>query len=346
MNNTILVTGGAGFIGSSVVRMLLAETDASIVNLDKLTYSGHSESLTSVQSNPRYVFERGDICDAECVRALYNKHRPYLVMHLAAESHVDRSIGGPEVFVESNVKGTYQMLEAARAHWSSLSEDNKVKFRFLHVSTDEVYGQLGDKGYFKETSPYQPSSPYSASKAASDHLVRAWKHTYNLPTMVTNCSNNYGPYQFPEKLIPVIIASALADKPIPIYGEGKNVRDWLYVEDHVRALMLVAQRGKVGETYLVGGNNERTSLQMAQTICGILNEMSPRKHGKYEDLISFVTDRAGHDWRYAIDSTKLQTELGWKPKETFETGIKKTVAWYLENQNWCATVLSNSAKRK
>lgn len=346
MEKTVLVTGGAGFIGSAVVRYLLAKPGYRVVNLDKLTYSGHTESLESVSNSSHYEFAKGDICDPQFVERLFQKCKPSYVMHLAAESHVDRSIGGPQVFVETNVRGTFVMLEAARKYWQELSGSEKEAFRFLHISTDEVFGQLGNTGFFTETTPYAPSSPYSSSKAGSDHLVRAWHHTYGLPTMVTNCSNNYGPFQFPEKLIPVIISNALAGKPIPIYGKGQNVRDWLFVDDHVRAMERVLQSGKIGETYCVGGHNEKNNLETAHVICSILDELSPRKNGgKYADLISFVTDRAGHDWRYAIDASKIERELGWKPEETFETGIRKTVRWYLENQKWCDTVLKNAKSR-
>lgn len=346
MQKTYLVTGGAGFIGSAVVRHLMNKTGHKVVNVDKLTYSGHTESLESVASNERYSFEKADICDQKAIEKIFAKHKPSYVMHLAAESHVDNSIAGPRVFVETNVLGTHVMLESARAYWNNLEESAKKSFRFLHISTDEVFGELGNTGYFTETTPYSPRSPYSASKASSDHLVRAWHHTYGLPTLVTNCSNNYGPFQFPEKLIPVIIASALAGKPIPIYGKGENIRDWLFVDDHVTALLLAVEKGVVGDTYAVGGRAECNNLDMAKTICRILDELVPRKEGKYGELITFVTDRAGHDWRYAIDSSKIERELGWKRSETFQSGIRKTVEWYLENQAWCRAVVANSKTRK
>ncbi len=338
---TIVVTGGAGFIGSAVVRHLIGSTATTVVNIDKLTYAGNLESLVDVSEGPRYRFERVDICDFEAVRAVFARHRPDAVLHLAAESHVDRSIDGPRVFVETNVVGTYTLLEVSRAYWEDLEPASKSRFRFHHVSTDEVYGSLPPEGLFTEDTPYDPSSPYSASKASSDHLVRAWHRTYGLPVLITNCSNNYGPYQFPEKLIPVIILSALAGKPLPIYGTGDNVRDWLYVDDHAAALYLVLTNGTAGETYNIGGHNERTNLEVVHAICGLLDELCPNSQFRpHASLISFVTDRLGHDKRYAIDSCKIQRELDWKPSETFESGLRKTVEWYLNSRVWWERVLS------
>jgi dTDP-glucose 4,6-dehydratase len=343
---TIVVTGGAGFIGSAVIRHLIGSTIATVVNVDKLTYAGNLESLADVADNPRYRFERLDICDFDAVREVFARHRPDAVLHLAAESHVDRSIDGPRVFVETNVVGTYTLLEVARAYWQDLEPTAKSRFRFHHVSTDEVYGSLPAEGLFTEDMPYHPNSPYSASKASSDHLVRAWHHTYGLPVLITNCSNNYGPYQFPEKLIPVVILSALAGKQLPIYGTGDNVRDWLYVDDHAVALHLVLSRGTIGETYNIGGHNERTNLEVVRSICGMLDELCPdsplRPHAS---LISFVTDRLGHDKRYAIDAAKIGRDLGWKPSETFESGLRNTVEWYLNNRVWWERVLSGSYRQ-
>lgn len=330
----VLVTGGAGFIGSAVCRYLLKERDVRVLNLDKLTYAGVPESLVEIQDNEMYHFARVDICDKEAVSKVLEEFQPDAVMHLAAESHVDRSIDGPVAFMETNIIGTYTMLECVREYWSALPDDQKTAFRFLHISTDEVYGSLGAEGLFEETTPYDPRSPYSASKAASDHLVKAWFHTYGLPVVITNCSNNYGPYHFPEKLIPLVTLNALDEQPLPIYGKGDNIRDWLYVEDHAKALVTVVEKGVLGETYNVGGRNERTNLQVVETICEILDEVRPRTEGRYEDLITFVADRPGHDARYAIDATKLETELGWKAEENFETGIRKTVQWYLDNEWW------------
>lgn len=385
-----LITGGAGFIGSAVVRHLINHTQHSVVNLDKLTYAGNLESLVSVSDNPRYVFERADICDAAAMQRIFAEHQPNVVMHLAAESHVDRSIDGPAEFMRTNIMGTYTLLETARAYWNQLSEDRKQAFRFHHISTDEVYGDLADdmspirlaptiksastsaaafpvgavlnreNTYFTETTPYAPSSPYSASKASSDHLVRAWYRTYGLPTVISNCSNNYGPYQFPEKLIPLVILNALEGKPLPIYGEGNQIRDWLYVEDHARALVLVATQGKVGETYNIGGHNEKQNIEVVKEICCILDELKPIGRGalhapagdfksplqSYADLITHVKDRPGHDRRYAIDASKIQKELGWLPQETFETGLRKTVQWYLDNQGWCRRVQDGSYQRE
>lgn len=330
----ILVTGGAGFIGSSFIRMILSEhSDCVVLNLDKLTYAGNLESLKCVQDNDRYGFVRADICDKAKVEQIFEDFKPDAVLHLAAESHVDRSIDGPADFIQTNIVGTCNLLECARSYWDNLEPGKKESFRFQHISTDEVYGSLGSEGLFTETTPYDPRSPYSASKASSDHLVMAWYHTFGLPVLVTNCSNNYGPYHFPEKLIPLIILNALESKPLPVYGKGDNVRDWLYVDDHARALYLVLTKGEVGQTYNVGGNNERTNLQVVETICDVLDEFVPTGSSRRE-LITFVSDRPGHDKRYAIDSTKLQTELGWKPQQDFETGIRRTIQWYLDNDWW------------
>jgi len=339
----ILLTGGAGFIGSAVVRQFINETEATVINVDKLTYAGNLESVAEAAASPRYRFERVDICDAAAVRRLFAQHRPDAVMHLAAESHVDRSIDGPAQFIETNIVGTYTLLEAAREYWNALAGAEKHAFRFHHISTDEVYGSLGADGYFTEETPYQPNSPYSASKASSDHLVRAWHHTYSLPVVTTNCSNNYGPYHFPEKLIPLVIIKALRGEPLPVYGRGDNVRDWLYVEDHARALRRVLEKGQIGETYNVGGHNERTNLQVVQTICALLDELLPQSaHRPHAQLITFVTDRPGHDQRYAIDAGKIERELGWRPQESFESGLRKTVEWYLNNREWWQRVLDGS----
>lgn len=335
----ILITGGAGFIGSAVIRQLITETDATVINVDKLTYAGNLQSLISVASNPRYCFEHVDICDAATVASLFHEHQPDAVMHLAAESHVDRSITGPAAFIETNIIGTYTLLNAAREYWSELSAERKNTFRFHHISTDEVYGSLGETGFFTENTAYQPNSPYSASKASSDHLVRAWHHTYGLPVVTTNCSNNYGPYHFPEKLIPLIILNACKGKPLPIYGKGDNIRDWLYVDDHARALRLVLEQGRVGETYNIGGWNEKTNLEVVHAICTILDELRPQG-APHASLITYVQDRPGHDHRYAIDASKIAHELGWKPLETFETGLRKTVQWYLTNTDWVDAVIS------
>ena len=341
----ILVTGGAGFIGSAVIRHLIANTSHHVANLDKLTYAGNLESLASVSDSPRYRFYQVDICDAATVERVFAEFQPTHVMHLAAESHVDRSIDGPAAFIETNIVGTYTLLEAARRHWSALEPEAKAAFRFHHISTDEVYGDLeGTDDLFLETTPYAPSSPYSASKASSDHLVRAWQRTYGLPTLITNCSNNYGPYHFPEKLIPHMILNALAGKPLPVYGDGAQVRDWLYVEDHARALVTVAAEGRVGETYNIGGHNEKRNIEVVSTLCSLLEELAaehkPAGVARYEELITYVKDRPGHDVRYAIDASKIEHELGWKPTETFESGIRKTVQWYLENRDWWERVLS------
>ena len=343
---TLLITGGAGFIGSALIRHLIQNTDERVVNLDKLTYAGNLQSLAAVVSNPRYTFEQADICDRAALERIFAKHQPRAVMHLAAESHVDRSIDSAGEFIQTNIVGTFTLLEAARAYWGSLNDAQKAAFRFHHISTDEVYGDLhGTSDLFTETTPYAPSSPYSASKASSDHLVRAWQRTYGLPTLITNCSNNYGPCHFPEKLIPHIILNALSGKPLPVYGDGSQIRDWLYVEDHARALYQVVTQGKVGETYNIGGHNEKTNLEVVRTVCALLEELAPQKPAgvaKYEDLITFVKDRPGHDARYAIDAAKIGRELGWQPQETFDTGIRKTVAWYLENRDWWQNVLNGS----
>ncbi|MFG6655909.1 dTDP-glucose 4,6-dehydratase [Scandinavium sp. M-37] len=344
--NKILVTGGAGFIGSALVRHIISETADSVVVVDKLTYAGNLASLASVAQSDRFAFEQVDICDRQALDAVFARHQPDRVMHLAAESHVDRSIDGPAAFIETNIVGTYTLLEAARSWWNTLTPEKKAAFRFHHISTDEVYGDLhGSEDFFTETTPYAPSSPYSASKAGSDHLVRAWLRTYGLPTLVTNCSNNYGPYHFPEKLIPLTILNALAGKPLPVYGNGLQVRDWLYVEDHARALYRVLTTGIVGETYNIGGHNERKNIDVVRTVCALLEELVPQKPegvAQYQDLISFVTDRPGHDVRYAIDAAKIERELGWTPEETFETGMRKTVQWYLANPSWWQQVLDGS----
>ncbi|MBA3023280.1 MAG: dTDP-glucose 4,6-dehydratase [Gammaproteobacteria bacterium] len=335
----ILVTGGAGFIGSAVLRQFLNETDCHVVNVDKLTYAGNLQSLASVSDSPRYAFEKVDICDAAEVARVFREHQPDALMHLAAESHVDRSISGPAEFIQTNIFGTYTLLEAARNHWNNLEGDKKADFRFHHISTDEVYGSLGDEGFFTEDTAYKPNSPYSASKASSDHLVRAWHHSYGLPVVTTNCSNNYGPYHFPEKLIPLVILNAVNGKPLPIYGKGDNIRDWLYVDDHARALRLVLEKGTLGETYNIGGRNEKTNLEVVQTICAILDELRPQG-APHSQLITYVTDRPGHDMRYAIDASKIANDLGWKPLETFDTGLRKTVQWYLSNTDWVQGVTS------
>jgi dTDP-glucose 4,6-dehydratase len=341
ISKRILVTGGAGFIGSAVARHLVNETEHQVLVLDKLTYAGNLDSLQPIANNSRYSFVQADILDAPKMREVFASFRPNIVMHLAAESHVDRSIDGPGEFIQTNVVGTYTLLQAALAQWQRLSGADKDAFRFHHISTDEVFGSLGEEGYFTETTAYDPRSPYSASKAASDHLVRAWHHTFGLPTVVSNCSNNYGPYHFPEKLIPLIILNALEGKPLPVYGDGSNVRDWLYVEDHARALALIALEGKVGESYNVGGHNEKTNLEVVQAICAILDEIAPDERiGPRQNLITFVRDRPGHDQRYAIDPTKIGRELGWVPQETFETGLAKTVHWYLENRPWWERIRS------
>ncbi|EHI9301447.1 dTDP-glucose 4,6-dehydratase [Vibrio vulnificus] len=342
----ILVTGGAGFIGSAVIRHIINHTQDSAVNLDKLTYAGNLESLSDVAENSRYAFEQVDICDRAELDRVFAQHKPDAVMHLAAESHVDRSIDGPAAFIETNIVGTYNLLEAARAYWLTLEESAKAHFRFHHISTDEVYGDLeGMDDLFTETTSYAPSSPYSASKASSDHLVRAWQRTYGFPTLVTNCSNNYGPYHFPEKLIPLMILNALDGKPLPVYGDGMQIRDWLFVEDHARALYKVVTEGEIGETYNIGGHNEKANIEVVKTICDLLEELRPSKPEgveSYESLITYVKDRPGHDVRYAIDATKIAQELNWTPEETFDSGIRKTVEWYLNNQHWWQRVLDGS----
>lgn len=344
----ILVTGGAGFIGSAVIRHIIENTHHHVLNVDKLTYAGNLESLQSIEKSERYQFFQTDICDQVELEKIFENFQPNVVMHLAAESHVDRSIDGPATFIQTNIVGTYSLLEAARKYWLSLTAEVKESFRFHHISTDEVYGDLeGTTDLFKETTPYAPSSPYSASKASSDHLVRAWHRTYGLPTIVTNCSNNYGPYHFPEKLIPLVILNALDMKPLPIYGKGDQIRDWLFVEDHARALYQVVTTGAVGQTYNIGGHNEKQNIEVVKTICNILDELKPQANGqKYESLIKFVKDRPGHDLRYAIDAAKIEKELGWTPQETFETGIRKTVEWYLNNLDWSRRVQDGSYQRE
>lgn len=350
----ILVTGGAGFIGSAVIRHIINNTQDSVINVDKLTYAGNLESLTSVSNSKRYAFEQVDICNRIELERVFSKHQPDAVMHLAAESHVDRSIDGPSDFIQTNIVGTYTLLEVARNYWNGLNAGRKAAFRFQHISTDEVYGDLphpkedenAHQILFTETTAYAPSSPYSASKASSDHLVRAWQRTYGLPILVTNCSNNYGPYHFPEKLIPLVILNALEGKPLPIYGKGDQIRDWLYVEDHARALYIVANQGKIGETYNIGGHNEKTNLEVVKTICSMLDELITSPFTPHTSLITHVQDRPGHDRRYAIDASKIERELGWKPQETFESGIRKTVQWYLNNIEWCQRVQNGNYQRE
>jgi dTDP-glucose 4,6-dehydratase len=349
----ILVTGGAGFIGSAVIRHLINDTNHSVVNVDKLTYAGNLGSLKSIEGSIRYAFEQVDICDSAGLKRVFTEYKPDIIMHLAAESHVDRSIDGPGAFIHTNIIGTFTLLEQARVYWNGLNTDKKSSFKFHHISTDEVYGDLPHPDdvedtteplpLFTENTPYAPSSPYSASKAGSDHLVHAWQRTYGLPTLVTNCSNNYGPYHFPEKLVPLIILNALEGKPLPVYGTGSQIRDWLYVEDHARALVLVATKGKVGETYNIGGHNEKQNIEVVKTICEILDELVPL-NTVYSTLITHVDDRPGHDRRYAIDSTKISNELGWHPEETFKSGIKKTIEWYLDNEDWWRRVLNDEYK--
>jgi len=350
VSKNIIITGGAGFIGSAVIRHYIATTNHTVINVDKLTYAGNLESLGDALNHPCHIFKQVDICDREALDQLFDKYKPDAVMHLAAESHVDRSIDGPAEFMNTNIMGTYTLLEVARSYWSKLDDEHKATFRFHHVSTDEVYGDLeeGDELFTEET-PYAPSSPYSASKASSDHLVRAWNRTYKFPIVITNCSNNYGPYQFPEKLIPLVILNAISGKPLPVYGKGNQIRDWLYVEDHARALAMVLEESKDGETYNIGGLNEKTNLEVVKTLCTILDELVPEHPegiDKYEDLITCVADRPGHDVRYAIDNTKIIQELGWNPDETFETGIRKTVEWYLANDEWCQHVQDGSYQRQ
>jgi dTDP-glucose 4,6-dehydratase len=339
----ILVTGGAGFIGGNFVLDLVGTGGHKVVNLDALTYAGNLDTLASVSESPDHVFVRGSIGDRSLVERLLAEYRPRAIVNFAAETHVDRSIDGPRTFVQTNVVETLELLEAALAYWGGLEGEERVKFRFLHVSTDEVYGTLGGTGYFTEESPYRPNSPYAASKAASDHLVRAYHHTYGLPALTTNCSNNYGPYQFPEKLMPLVIYNALRGEPLPVYGDGRQIRDWLYVKDHCRAVVRVLREGRIGEVYNIGGHNERTNLEVVRTICSLLDELVPESpHAPHESLIAFVEDRPGHDRRYAIDAGKIERELGWRPQETFESGVEKTVRWYLENRAWCEGVLSGS----
>jgi dTDP-glucose 4,6-dehydratase len=336
ISGTILVTGGAGFIGSAVIRLLMAETSATVVNLDKLTYAANLDSLASVADDPRYRFEQADICDAAALRRIFAEHRPTKILHLAAESHVDRSIDAPALFIETNVVGACTLLDVALEYWRALDGQAKAEFRFHHISTDEVFGALGETGAFTEETPYKPNSPYSASKAASDHFVRAWHHTYGLPVLTSNCSNNYGPWQFPEKLIPLVTINALTGKPLPVYGQGVNVRDWLFVEDHARALLLILGQGRLGETYAVGGHGERRNLAVVEAICDAVDELAQRLPSgePRRSLIDFVADRPGHDFRYAIDPAKITSELGWRPRESFETGLKRTVAWYLDHRDW------------
>lgn len=343
---TIFVTGGAGFIGSALIRHLLDHTGARVVNIDKLTYAANLDSIPQAAGHQRYAFARVDICNAMQLRALFDRHQPHGIMNLAAESHVDRSIDGPGEFIQTNIVGTFTLLQEALRYWRTLDARRRAAFRLLHVSTDEVYGSLGGEGLFTETTPYVPNSPYSASKAASDHLVRAWRETYQLPTMVTNCSNNYGPYHFPEKLIPHVIIKGLAEDQLPVYGDGLNVRDWLYVEDHASALALVLERGGVGETYNIGGRNERTNIHVVRTICDLLDQMAPSRNGSRRRLISFVEDRPGHDRRYAIDAGKIERELGWRARESFETGLEKTVRWYLENRSWWQAIIERGYHAK
>jgi dTDP-glucose 4,6-dehydratase len=343
----IIITGGAGFIGSALIRHLLNHTEHQVLNLDKLTYAGNLESLATVADHPNYRFVQADIADSSAVSQALAEFQPDAIMHLAAESHVDRSIDGPAAFIQTNIVGTYALLEATRSYLSHLDPARKAAFRFHHISTDEVYGDLhGVDDLFTETTPYAPSSPYSASKAASDHLVRAWQRTYGLPVLITNCSNNYGPYHFPEKLIPLVILNALDGKPLPVYGDGQQVRDWLYVEDHARALLKVVSAGTVGETYNIGGHNEQTNLHVVESICALLDELVPRQSGSYKEQISFVRDRPGHDLRYAINASKIERELGWKPEETFSSGLRKTVHWYLNNLDWCRRVQDGSYQRE
>ncbi len=337
----ILVTGGAGFIGSALIRLLIQKTDHEVINVDKLTYAANLDNLKSVADSPRYVFEKDDICDEARMQEIFQTHRPQAIVHLAAESHVDRSIDGPRAFLDTNIIGTYSLLQAARILWKELPADQQSGFRFLHVSTDEVFGSLGSTGYFTEETAYAPNSPYSASKASSDMLVRAWKETFGLPTLISNCSNNYGPYQFPEKLIPVVILNALKGSPLPVYGKGENIRDWLFVDDHAQALYQILTQGKVGETYNIGGHNEKQNIELVREICRILDRLRPDSPSvPHENLIKFVTDRPGHDHRYAIDASKIQRELGWTPSVTVEEGLELTVRWYLENEDWWQAVLN------
>ena len=348
MGKIFLVTGGSGFIGANFIQYLLKNDLAKkIINLDKLTYAGNPQNLLKFEHDDRYVFNQGDICDQEHVRELIQLHHPDIIVNFAAESHVDRSIDGPGEFIKTNISGTYTLLQESLRYYQSLENDKQKKFRFHHVSTDEVFGSLGEDGFFTEETPYDPSSPYSASKAASDHLVRAWERTYGLPIIISNCSNNYGPYQFPEKLIPLMILNCLAEVSLPVYGTGENVRDWLYVDDHCEAIYTIIEKGKIGETYNVGGNNEIQNIEIVNTICSILDEIKPSENGNsYTDLITYVKDRPGHDFRYAIDSSKLKNELNWSPNETFESGIKKTINWYLENQSWWQDIQNNTYQQE
>jgi dTDP-glucose 4,6-dehydratase len=342
-SKTIFVTGGAGFIGSALIRYLLKYTDSRIINIDKLTYAGNLSSLKDIENHPDYYFEKEDICNYGAIETIFDRYHPDTVMHLAAESHVDRSIDGPAEFLKTNITGTYVLLEVALKYWRNLTSGDKDGFRFVHISTDEVYGSLHSKDYFHEDTPYKPNSPYSASKAGSDHFVRAWYHTYGLPTIITNCSNNYGPYQFPEKLIPVVILNALKGKSIPVYGKGENIRDWIYVDDHVNALCTVAAKGKVGETYVIGSRNEQRNLDVVKKICGLLDDLVEKPIvSKYESLLEFVDDRPGHDFRYAIDPSKIENNLGWKSHFSFDEGLRHTVKWYLNNINWCENILNGS----
>jgi len=344
--HTVFVTGGAGFIGSAVIRYLLDQTNASVVNIDKLTYAGNLASIPQGGGNNRYAFAKVDICDGKKLRALFERHRPHAVMNLAAESHVDRSIDGPADFIQTNVVGTFSLLQETLHFWRNLAVGERAEFRLLHVSTDEVYGSLGSEGSFRENTPYAPNSPYSASKASSDHLVRAWRETYGLPAIITNCSNNYGPFHFPEKLIPHMIIRGLAHEPLPVYGDGRHVRDWLYVEDHARALALVLQRGRIGETYNVGCRNERSNIDVVNAVCDLIDRMEPSAKGRRRALIEFVEDRPGHDRRYAIDPGKIEQELGWRAAETFESGLEKTVRWYLDNRRWWQSILDRGYKSR
>jgi dTDP-glucose 4,6-dehydratase len=342
MHERVLVTGGAGFIGSALVRQLATETTCTIINVDKLTYAGNPD-LSAEVASPRYFFEHVDICEENELLRIFKEYEPDAVVHLAAESHVDRSIDGPQAFIATNIQGTFHLLEAARRYWMSLSASQQQIFRFIHVSTDEVFGSLGPEGFFTEQSAFKPNSPYAASKAAADHLARAWHKTYGLPVIITNCSNNYGPYQFPEKLIPLMILSAMTSRVLPVYGDGRNIRDWLYVDDHCQALRRVLATGKVGETYNIGGRNEKTNLEVVTSVCAILDEVQVRKDGtSHKALISYVMDRPGHDRRYAMDVTKIERELGWRPANTFETGLRKTVRWYIANQPWCQRIAERS----
>ena len=348
MDNKILVTGGSGFIGSSFIHYLINNTDYQrIINLDKLTYAGNNENLINIQQNIRYKFIKGDICDRQCIKKIFQDYSPNKIVHFAAESHVDRSIDGPKDFINTNIVGTSILLEESLSYYNKLKKLSKSSFKFHHISTDEVFGSLGEKGFFVEDSPYDPSSPYSASKASSDHLVRAWHRTFGLPVTISNCSNNYGPYQFPEKLIPLMIINCLSNKSLPVYGKGENIRDWLYVEDHCKAINLILQEGAIGDTYNIGGNNEISNINIVESICTILDKLKPSNSGKsYKQLISFVKDRPGHDFRYAINTTKIKKDLNWEPKETFDSGLTKTIKWYLENENWWKKIQKNIYKQE